>query len=64
MQIICSNNISNIEGKTTYTQMLNKHGGIEADLSITCFKENEFMITTGSAVRYHDKHWIQKNINF
>jgi len=64
LQIICSNNISNIEGKTTYTQMLNKHGGIEADLSITCFKENEFMITTGSAVRYHDKHWIQKNINF
>ena len=43
--------------------MLNKYGGIEADLSITCFNENTFFITTGSAVRYHDKKWIQKNMN-
>ena len=64
LQNICSNNISNTKGKTTYTQMLNRNGGIEADLSITCINENEFMITTGSAVRYHDKHWMQKNIYF
>ena len=63
LQIICSNNISKNEGKTTYTQMLNKYGGIEADLSVTCLEENSFLITTGSAVRYHDKHWIKKNIN-
>ena len=44
--------------------MLNKYGGIEADLSITCLEEDNFLITTGSAVRYHDKHWIEKNINF
>tara|TARA_Y100000590_G_scaffold161332_1_gene184989 strand:- start:976 stop:3441 length:2466 start_codon:yes stop_codon:yes gene_type:complete len=63
LQYICSNNISNIIGKTTYTQMLNKYGGIEADLSITCLDEEKFLITTGSAVRYHDKHWIEKNIS-
>ncbi|MBI29658.1 MAG: sarcosine dehydrogenase [Pelagibacteraceae bacterium] len=62
LQIICSNNISNNKGKTTYTQMLNKYGGIEADLSVTCLEEDKFLITTGSAVRYHDKHWIEKNI--
>ena len=63
LQVICSNNISNLEGKTTYTQMLNKYGGIEADLSVTCLNENNFMITTGSAVRYHDKKWIEQNLS-
>ena len=55
-------------GATTYTQMLNKNGGIEADLTVTCLSINKFRIITGSAVREHDKKHIRKflnkNVNF
>jgi 4-methylaminobutanoate oxidase (formaldehyde-forming) len=68
LQYLCSNNIKDTPGTTTYTQMLNKNGGIEADLTVTCLSINEFRIITGSAVREHDKKHIRKflskNVNF
>ncbi len=36
LQKICTANIKNEIGKTTYTQMLNKDGGIETDLTVVC----------------------------
>ena len=44
LQYLCANNIKNIEGRTTYTQMLNPSGGIEADVTISCLKKNYFRI--------------------
>ena len=38
LQYLCTNNIKNTEGRTTYTQMLNPSGGIEADLTVSCLK--------------------------
>ena len=39
LQYLCANNVKNIEGRTTYTQMLNPSGGIEADLTVSCLKK-------------------------
>ena len=39
LQRLCSNNIKNSKGKTTYTQMLNQSGGIEADITISCLRK-------------------------
>ena len=68
LQYLCSNNIKDAPGATTYTQMLNKNGGIEADLTVTCLSINKFRIITGSAVREHDKKHIRKflskSVNF
>ena len=68
LQYLCSNNIKDIPGSTTYTQMLNKNGGIEADLTVTCISNNKFRIVTGSAVREHDKKhilkFLEKNVAF
>jgi len=36
LQKICTANIKNEIGKTTYTQMLNEDGGIETDLTVVC----------------------------
>ncbi len=47
LQLLCSNNIKNIPGHTTYTQMLNNKGGIEADLTVTCINQNLFRIVSG-----------------
>ena len=60
LQYLCSNNIKNTPGSTTYTQMLNKNGGIEADLTVTCLTEHKFRIITGSSVREHNKKHIRK----
>ena len=63
LQRICTANIKNEKGKTTYTQMLNKDGGIEADLTVACLDEEHFRIVSSAAVRERDKHHIQKHLD-
>ena len=63
LQRLCANNIKNTEGKTTYTQMLNPSGGIEADVTVSCLKENYFRVICPALARSHNKSHILKNIN-
>jgi 4-methylaminobutanoate oxidase (formaldehyde-forming) len=63
LQYLCANNIKNFEGRTTYTQMLNQSGGIEADVTISCLKENYFRVICPAFARSHNKSHILKNIN-
>jgi len=63
LQYLCANNVKNIQGKTTYTQMLNQSGGIEADVTISCLKENYFRVICPAFARSHNKSHILKNIN-
>ena len=63
LQRICTANIKNEKGKTTYTQMLNADGGIEADLTIACLDNDYFRIITSAAVRVRDKHHILKHLD-
>tara|TARA_B100001250_G_scaffold410974_1_gene438544 strand:- start:497 stop:1711 length:1215 start_codon:yes stop_codon:yes gene_type:complete len=60
LQKICTANIKDEIGKTTYTHMLNEDGGIEADLTVTCIKKNHFRIVSSAANREHDKFHILK----
>ncbi len=62
LQMLCSNNIKDVAGKTTYTQMLNPSGGIEADVTISCLKENYFRIICPALARNHNKSHILKNL--
>ena len=63
LQYLCSNNVKNVVGRTTYTQMLNPSGGIEADLTISCLKENYFRIICPALARNHNKSHILKNLS-
>ena len=38
-------------GKAVYTQMLNRHGGIEMDLTISRLRRDRFHLTSGAATR-------------
>ena len=62
LQYLCSNNIKNVKGRTTYTQMLNPSGGIEADLTVSCLKKNYFRIICPALARSHNKSHILKNL--
>ena len=63
LQRICTANIKNEIGKTTYTQMLNEDGGIEADLTVVCLDKDYFRIVTSAANRERDKFHILKHLS-
>jgi len=63
LQIICTANIKNEVGKTTYTQMLNKDGGIETDMTVVCLEKDYFRIIGPAATREHDKFHILKYLS-
>jgi len=63
LQRICTANIKNELGRSTYTQMLNEAGGIETDLTVICIKKNHFRIISSAATRTHDKAHIKKYLS-
>jgi len=63
LQKICTANVKDEIGKTTYTQMLNKDGGIEADLTVVCMDKNYFRIISSAANREHDKFHVLKYLS-
>jgi len=63
LQRICTANIKSEIGRSTYTQMLNKAGGIETDLTVICIDKNHFRIISSAATRTHDKAHILKNLS-
>ena len=63
LQKICTANIKNDPGRTTYTQMLNQDGGIETDLTVVCFSKDHFRIITSAANRERDKFHILKHLS-
>ena len=59
---ICANDVSVANGKMVYTQWLNDHGGIEADLTVTRLRDNDFMVVTASGSQTRDMHWLNSHI--
>ncbi len=63
LQKICTANIKNEIGKSTYTHMLNEDGNIETDLTVACINKNYFRVVSSAATREHDKYHIQKYLS-
>ncbi|MCP4472025.1 MAG: FAD-dependent oxidoreductase, partial [Gammaproteobacteria bacterium] len=59
---ICANRIDAPVGAVVYTQMLNRRGGIESDLTVTRATDDEFYLVTGTGFATHDFDWIRRNI--
>jgi len=59
---ICANRIDAPLGAVVYTQMLNRRGGIESDLTVTRVAEDDFYLVTGTGFATHDFDWIRRNI--
>jgi 4-methylaminobutanoate oxidase (formaldehyde-forming) len=56
----CDNRVAREIGDVTYTQALNRRGGIEADFTVTRTGEQTFLIVTGTAYGTHDAAWLRK----
>ena len=61
LQQLCDNEMDRPAGKITYTQMLNRRGGIECDFTVTRLGEDRFFIVTGTAFGNHDLGWIRRH---
>lgn len=59
---VCANEMDQPVGSITYTQCLNKRGGIECDFTVNRLAENRFFIVTGTAFGQHDMSWLSLNM--
>ncbi len=59
---IAANDVAKAPGSLVYTQMLNKRGGIECDLTVSRLTEDSYYIVTGTGFATHDFAWIKANI--
>jgi 4-methylaminobutanoate oxidase (formaldehyde-forming) len=59
---ICANDVDRAPGSLVYTQMLNRKGGIECDLTVARLAPDRFYVVTGTGFATHDFDWIARNI--
>src|ERR671932_1039747 len=59
LERLCDNRVARDVGAITYTQMLNPHGGVECDFTVTRLAADRFRIVTGTAFGQHDLAWIR-----
>jgi sarcosine dehydrogenase len=59
---VAAGNMDRPVGATTYTQLCNNRGGIEADITVSRVAENRFFIVTGTAFGVHDFMWLKKHL--
>ena len=59
---ICANDVDVPVGRVVYTQWLNEHGGIEADVTVTRLAQTSFMVVTISTAQVRDMAWLQRHI--
>jgi glycine cleavage system aminomethyltransferase T/glycine/D-amino acid oxidase-like deaminating enzyme len=62
LERLCDNHVAGDVGAITYTQMLNRRGGIECDFTVTRVRKETFQIVTGTAFGNHDAAWIRRHL--
>ena len=49
-------------GRITYTSMLNGHGRIKCDLTVTRLEDDKFLVVTGGMFGLHDLAWVRGHL--
>jgi sarcosine dehydrogenase len=62
LQRLCTRNMDKPIGDLSYTQMCNKNGGIECDITIARLADDHFYMITGTSFVAHDLAWVKGNI--
>ena len=62
LQRLCANDVDGPVGRIVYTQMLNRRGGIECDLTVTRLAEDAYLVVTIAAAAVHDADWIRRGL--
>jgi glycine cleavage system T protein len=62
LQRLCANDMDVAPGKIVYTQMLNKRGGIESDLTVSRLSETAFFLVVPGATLQRDLAWLRRHV--
>jgi len=62
LQRICAGDVAVEPGRIVYTQWLNGHGGIEADVTVTRLSQTAFIVVSGAAMAGRDMAWLRRHI--
>ncbi len=62
LQQLCSNRILKRRGAIAYTQMLNQHGGIECDVTVTKLSDKEYLVVGGTGYATHHYCYLRDNL--
>jgi len=62
LQRVCGNQMDVAPGRIVYTQMLNRRGGIESDLTVTRLSETAFFAVVPGATLQRDLTWLRKQL--
>ena len=62
LQRVAGNDIDRAVGSIVYTQLLDRRGGIQADLTVTRLGRDRFLLVTGTAYGNHDAAWLRANL--
>ena len=60
LEWVCDNNVAREVGAITYTQALNRRGGIESDFTVTRVADDAFLVVTGTSFGSHDMAWMRR----
>jgi glycine cleavage system T protein len=62
LESLCANRVAGPVGGVVYTQMLNRRGGIVADVTVSRASTDRFWIVTGTAFGTHNMAWLRSHL--
>lgn len=62
LQRLCANDMDVAPGKIVYTQMLNRRGGIESDLTVSRLSDTAYFLVVPGATLQRDLAWLRKHL--
>ena len=62
LQRVAGNDLDRPVGSVVYTQLLDRRGGVHADLTATRLGPDRFLLVTGTAYGNHDAAWLRTNL--
>lgn len=62
LQRLCANDVDVPAGRIVYTQMLNRRGGIECDLTVTRLSETAYFLVVPGATLQRDLVWLRNHL--
>lgn len=62
LQGMAAGNLDRPQGRLVYTQLLNRGGGIECDLTVTRLGEQRFRLITGTSFAASDLGWLRLHL--
>lgn len=62
LQRLCANDVDVETGRIVYTQMLNRRGGIESDLTVSRLSETAFLLVVPGATLQRDLAWLRRHL--